>query len=53
MCTWNKRHHGLFSKRSEKQPVIPAMPKEAIQNDPKAEKSSVERQLDFLHHLHI
>lgn len=58
MCTWNKRHPELFRQLPGKRPVKPYTVKgdtvkgEESRNN-SGEKTSVERQLEFLHHLHV
>lgn len=52
MCTWNKRHLDLFSQNPSEHPILPGTTKDEA-SDTNVEKTSVERQLDFLQHLHV
>ena len=53
MCTWNKRHPDLFSQIPGERPILPETPKDEEHSETPEEKTSVERQLDFLQHLHV
>lgn len=53
MCTWNKRRPDLFSQIPDERPILPNTPNDEESSETNVEKTSVERQLDFLHHLHV
>ena len=53
MCTWNKRHPDLFSQFSGEYPATLETIKDEESGEDNEEKTSVEHQLEFLHHLHV
>lgn len=53
MCTWNKRHPDLFRLLPGEHPVTFEKIKEEESGEVNEEKTSVERQPEFLHHLHV
>lgn len=53
MCTWKKRHPDLFSQLPGEQPITLEVNKDKESGEGNEEKSSVERQLESLHHLHV
>lgn len=53
MCTWNKKHPVLFSQIPGEHPILPETTKDEESSETYVEETSVERQLDFLQHLHV
>ncbi len=53
MCTWNKRHPVLLSELPGKRTATPDNVKGEESRNNSEKKTSVERQLEFLHHLHV
>ena len=53
MCTWNKRHPNVFCYTPVEQSNRPETSRGEEPTDDNEEKTTVERQLDFLQHLHV
>ena len=53
MCTRNKRHPDWFNRLPGEHSVQPETYKNEDANVDNAGRSPVERQLEFLHHLHV